>query len=529
MSVAAMHAKGNAVAILRIEGMTCGVCSAAVERALGAVAGVSDASVSYATHVGQVQFDPRTASTDAMLESVEDIGFGAQLLEVQHAEPDAPKANVVSVAMLRIEGMTCGVCSAAVERALKGIAGVREASVSYATHVGQVQFDPGVATTDAMVDAVEDIGFGASLLEVQEAESEQVALQPLAVELRVRGMTCAACSGTIERHLQGLAGVERATVSLVLSRAFVVCDPSRLNAEAIREEIEDIGFDADVESTCASSGLHGRAHLHVKLCGRTVAELQECVDGLDGVLGSRSKGTEIWRITYDPYVVGARRLLARLREKLSIEWVNAGMENEQLQIHLGEMKSLHHSLRAAVPPALFVFAATILLPAVGIPHTSIPVLGMRVHGVDVFTLLMLILATPVQFCVAQRFHSAAWRALKRKSPNMDVLVSIATNVAYFYSAILIAFCMLVPDCKGANELASASVHFLAMGPILIAIVLFGKYLEAHAKLKAMQTLTDLPASRPETATLSAMARAKCSSQWNRSSSEILFVSLLVAK
>jgi Cu+-exporting ATPase len=84
---------------------------------------------------------------------------------------------------------------------------------------------------------------------------------------------------------------------------------------------------------------------------------------------------------------------------------------------------------------------------------------------------------------------------------MDVLVSIATNVAYFYSAILIAFCMLVPDCKGANELASASVHFLAMGPILIAIVLFGKYLEAHAKLKAMQTLTDLPASRPETATL----------------------------
>jgi Cu+-exporting ATPase len=61
--------------------------------------------------------------------------------------------------------------------------------------------------------------------------------------------------------------------------------------------------------------------------------------------------------------------------------------------------------------------------------------------------------------------------------------------------------MLVPDCKGANELAAASVHFLTMGPILIAIVLLGKFLEASAKLKAMETLTDLPASRPETAVL----------------------------
>eukprot|EP00971_Amphidinium_carterae_P000279 5797-Amphidinium_carterae.1 len=57
-------------------------------------------------------------------------------------------------------------------------------------------------------------------------------------------MTCSACSNTIERHLRGLEGVSRATVSLILNRAYVVCDPGQIDPASLCGEIEDIGFDA---------------------------------------------------------------------------------------------------------------------------------------------------------------------------------------------------------------------------------------------------------------------------------------------
>ena len=123
------------------------------------------------------------------------------------------------------------------------------------------------------------------------------------------------------------------------------------------------------------------------------------------------------------------------------------------------------------------------------------------HGVTFIILIILVLSTPVQFIIGRRFHLAAFKALKRRSPNMDVLVSIATNTSYFYSSILICYCMLAPETSGSHDLALATTHFFTMGPILIAVVLIGKFMEATAKLAAMKALTDLPASMPAEAVL----------------------------
>jgi Cu+-exporting ATPase len=403
------------------------------------------------------------------------------------------------VAMLRIQGMTCGVCSAAVENTLKKAVGVREANVSYATHTARVQFEPSNTSVDDLLEAVEDIGFGAELIEEQRHNVKMVGngdAAPLVVEIRVRGMTCAACSGTVERHLKGLGGVQRATVSLVLSRAFVVCDPAKWTADGLCSEIEDVGFDAEVERITDSTELSGRAQLHMELLDGETTGLVEFTRSLEGVTGCRLVRPRAWEVMYDPHIVGARRLLENLGDKYPVKWANIGMRNDQLQMHLTEMLSLRRSLAWAVAPATLAFIFTILLPALG--YHNVGFLGWPVHPpLDVLTLLMFLMATPVQFSVAKRFHLAAWRALKRKSPNMDVLVSVATNVAYFYSAGLIMFCLFAQQGNGAHELVVASVHFLSMGPILIAVVLLGKFLEAHAKLRAMKTLCDLPASRPE--------------------------------
>lgn len=58
-------------------------------------------------------------------------------------------------------------------------------------------------------------------------------------------MTCSACSNSIEKHLNSLKGVKSAQVSLVTHQALVEFDSSLIRAHQIKEEIEDIGFEAD--------------------------------------------------------------------------------------------------------------------------------------------------------------------------------------------------------------------------------------------------------------------------------------------
>ncbi|KAH9997186.1 heavy metal translocatin [Xylariaceae sp. FL0662B] len=64
--------------------------------------------------------------------------------------------------------------------------------------------------------------------------------------LRVGGMTCGACTSAVEAGFKGVDGVGSVSVSLVMERAVVMHDPSRISAEKVQEIIEDRGFDAEV-------------------------------------------------------------------------------------------------------------------------------------------------------------------------------------------------------------------------------------------------------------------------------------------
>lgn len=102
----------------------------------------------------------------------------------------------------------------------------------------------------------------------------------------------------------------------------------------------------------------------------------------------------------------------------------------------------------------------------------------------------LILATPIQFFIGSRFYIGAFKSLKSRSANMDVLVVLGTSAAYFYSLYQIFIHL--------NDLSSAQLYF-ETSAILITLILLGKQLETRAKShtsKAIQTLVKL---RPKTA------------------------------
>jgi Cu+-exporting ATPase len=72
-------------------------------------------------------------------------------------------APVVSSVTLNVEGMTCASCSVAVRTALKRLDGVRDARVSVEEKRAVVDYEPAKVTPQQMVDAVNRLGYRASL------------------------------------------------------------------------------------------------------------------------------------------------------------------------------------------------------------------------------------------------------------------------------------------------------------------------------------------------------------------------------
>jgi Cu+-exporting ATPase len=100
--------------------------------------------------------------------------------------------------------------------------------------------------------------------------------------------------------------------------------------------------------------------------------------------------------------------------------------------------------------------------------------------------LQLALATPVQFWLGARFYQAAWKALRARAGNMDLLVALGTSAGYGLSAYHVFF-----GDAGATYFEAAS--------LVIALVLLGKWLEARARRQTTAALRALQALRPQTA------------------------------
>ncbi|HYE59045.1 MAG TPA: heavy metal translocating P-type ATPase, partial [Rhodothermales bacterium] len=122
------------------------------------------------------------------------------------AAPVAPDPTAPATLDLPIAGMTCAACVRRVERALEKTPGVASASVNLATERATVHYDPAATTAPMLTQAVADAGY-----EVRAAETV----------LPILGMTCAACTGRVERALTRVPGVLDAAVDLGSERATV--------------------------------------------------------------------------------------------------------------------------------------------------------------------------------------------------------------------------------------------------------------------------------------------------------------------
>jgi Cu+-exporting ATPase len=144
-------------------------------------------------------------------------------------EAAALNNGAVQKTSFKVKGMTCAACSSRVERGLTRMPGVNSALVNLATETATVEYDPAAVGPSDFVQKVEQLGY-------------TVPTEKL--ELKVSGMTCAACSARVEKRLKATPGVVSAAVNLVAEKAVIEYNQAEIRPSDLVNAIILLGYEA---------------------------------------------------------------------------------------------------------------------------------------------------------------------------------------------------------------------------------------------------------------------------------------------
>jgi len=291
-------------------------------------------------------------------------------------------------------------------------------------------------------------------------EGEPQAARELAFP--VEGMSCAACVRRVERALQGAPGVRGAEVDLALERARVRLGEGA-DVRALVEAVERAGYHVPRESVAlVIEGMSCAA------CVRRVEQALKRVPGVVEAGVNLALGTA--EVEVLPGAVDVRDLIA------AVEQAGYRARPAELRHEVVDGRTLRReaaiTLGAVVLTLLLV--AQLVLHLLGLP----PLLSPWAE---------LLLATPVQFVAGWRFHHGAWKALRARTGNMDLLVALGTSAAYFYSLVLVL---------RLGEAAAGHLYFDGAA-VIVTMVRIGKWLEERARRSAAEAIRRLMELRPE--------------------------------
>lgn len=490
------------ITALKIEGMTCGSCTSAVESAFKNVPGAADVSVSLVLGRAIVKHDPSVLSTDTIIEKIEDRGFDATVISTEPSERDSTNATADIVTTLAIGGMTCGSCTSAVQSGVQGITGVKSVDISLLSERAVVKHDSTVKP-ERLVEAIEDRGFDASIVESNTMSAQRRATpDQVSTTVAIQGMTCGACTSSIEEAFSRQPGVVKFDISLLAERAIVVHDPASLPTAEVIELIEDRGFDAQIVSSTTDTSVYARGskqvtiNIHGLPNGVAADNLEKKLKDILGVESAEVKiATSRAFISYLPSRIGIRQLVEAIEKEgysgvlATAEDTNAQLESLAKKKDILEWKrSFFISLVFAIPVMIFNMILPMYLPVLDPNRCEI------FPGLYMGDVICLVLTVPVQFSIGKKFYKSGFKSLRHKSPTMDVLVMLGTSAAFFFSVLGMLVSVLIEPHSKPSTLFDTST-------MLITFITLGRWLENRAKGQTSLALSRLMSLTPSMATI----------------------------
>lgn len=218
------------IAILQITGMTCAACVGVVENALKGVNGVKSAGVNLLMKRAEVKH--RGVPVADLLDAVDMVGFEAELLQELKEAPSLQKGEKLMVGHFKVEGMTCASCVGAVERAITALDGVKSAEISLTLKRAEVTYFPSVHAEN-VVEAIEDVGFEASVLNEVQVHSERTDRPS---ELPVLMTQSSTQLRKVATSIYGVRGV----VVKDAQNARLLYDPVKVGARNLLQKLEGV-------------------------------------------------------------------------------------------------------------------------------------------------------------------------------------------------------------------------------------------------------------------------------------------------
>ena len=316
---------------LDVKGMSCEHCEAAVAGALSGVPSVARAKVSFEWGAALVQLRELPPAEDVqrliaqLVEAVDAIGKRASLLTTAAsvAVPAAARAPEASVpvaappklvpqplpspaplalggfATLRIADMRCNGCAEQVEKALAAVAGASAATIDLTTCTATVRRHANVdghasdsQWVGALIAAIASAGRGAELVPPATRRTSSHGSGPSAaepsvpgvklakaggngtpaatLEMKIEGMTCAACETAVKDALLTMPGVQTVSVALLAHSAKVKYDLAACDAGALVEAVNQRGYRAtlrDPETSAAADDLSAQHSKEARVWG----------------------------------------------------------------------------------------------------------------------------------------------------------------------------------------------------------------------------------------------------------------------
>jgi Cu+-exporting ATPase len=291
------------------------------------------------------------------------------------------------------------------------------------------------------------------------------------IVLDIGGMHCATCAQTIEKRLPKLKGVIYATINFAAEKAIIDYDPDLVDQKAIEDAISEVGYKVIHQSvTLKISGMH------CAVCAQTIEKALNQKEGVYKAVVNFALETAT--VEYNPAQISLEGIKKAIRDVgYDVIEPEGGVEDAEQRERDREIRLL--KIRLA-------FSAAVTIPVVIYSNASFLPFALPTLPIDNFIpLLLFVLATPVHFIVGHSFFVGAYKALRNRNPNMDVLVAIGTSAAYFYS-VYVTF-------SGQGKL------YYTTAVSLMTFLILGKLLEAVAKGRTSAAIRKLMGLRAKTA------------------------------
>ncbi|CAM9182597.1 unnamed protein product [Discosporangium mesarthrocarpum] len=491
------------LASLRVEGMMCQKsCGSTVKAALLAVAGVTEAEVSFPEGLAWVwsrvprgaQNYPPAPGAAFLVDAVETVGFGAEVV----AAPGHRKGDTVSqVGASERDSSGTGEGIPGGGRTVLGVERGHERGRGKRGGEGQRR-ESGTPMGELRLRLGQGQGQGQGARVMRPGVCSGV--------FTVGGMSCMACVSNVERRVKGLRGVEEVKVTLLTGQAVVHFDPSLTSAKAVSDLINSAGYTTTVAlttvSTSAGRGGGGGGQQRVLEVAVSGMSCSSCSGKVERALRA-TKGVESCSVSV---VMGRAKVVLNPLAKVGVttEVVDAitrlgfgakvlDMESEACE-GVGHLEKMTRE-EVIAWRRLFVVSVVLTIPILTLNWLQVLEVwdgGQVMGSVKLSDTLMFFLATPVQFVIGRRFYYAAWKGLAYWSLGMDALVVIGTTSAYTFSvAVLVIKAIVNPAFPGRCMFETAAMLF--------TLVTMGKLMEAIAKGKTSKSITALAKLQPRTA------------------------------